>query len=272
MSGQAPRAAQDESPKRIETNTENKNNSAPHSPPSAVDQKTAVKNQGEGAKITTDDDNHPIKVMSLPEVFIKSNKDGWDKALVILTGLIVVVGGFQIYFLWGTVTATRDNAATARASADMAVAAMRQWVEIKNWSHEYKVRGDDGSQELWVTFVATNPTKLPFWLMSTKTRSPWGEHMEAHKILLTPNEPYTVDFGPIPLDEKRRDAYLKNGLATTVFGYIVIEDCFEENRDQIFTGLLHCTQTGTTFRAEWIPNCPYKIGDYKQYPKWQKPH
>ncbi len=53
-------------------------------------------------------------------VSISSIKDWWDKLLVVFTGIIVFVGGFQIFYLWKTVKATNENALAAKAAADAA--------------------------------------------------------------------------------------------------------------------------------------------------------
>jgi hypothetical protein len=41
-----------------------------------------------------------------------------DRLLALFTGLLVAVGAFQAYYLWGTVQATRDAAHAAKFSAD----------------------------------------------------------------------------------------------------------------------------------------------------------
>jgi hypothetical protein len=46
-----------------------------------------------------------------------------DKLLAIFTGLLVLVGAFQAYYLWGTVEATRHSAAAALRQANAMIAA-----------------------------------------------------------------------------------------------------------------------------------------------------
>lgn len=51
-----------------------------------------------------------------------------DVLLALFTGLLVVVGGFQAYWLWGTVEATATVATAGKESADAAIATERAYV------------------------------------------------------------------------------------------------------------------------------------------------
>jgi hypothetical protein len=68
--------------------------------------------------------------LSPSPVQIRSRKDGWDIALVCFTGALVLVGAFQIVYLWHTVQATRDNAKAALLNAEAVINAERPWLVV----------------------------------------------------------------------------------------------------------------------------------------------
>jgi len=150
---------------------------------------------------------------------------------------------------------------------------MRQWVDIKNWTTNYRILSDYISHELEINFDVINPTDLPLTILNTKTitkmRSRTKESWKLHNILLAPNLPYTVTFGSISLDKEEQAGYPSNGIVIVTFGYVLYRDCFEKTREQIFSGLLHCTKTGANFKLEWIPDNPYKPGQQKESQKPQ---
>lgn len=103
-------------------NSENKAFSPPVVKPKATkgDQKETDSETVEGT---------PPRIIFPTPVPIKSDKGPWDKALVVLTAALVIVGAFQILFLWRTVQATSENAKAAQSQATHAEAAARSAAE-----------------------------------------------------------------------------------------------------------------------------------------------
>jgi hypothetical protein len=139
---QAPRSAQNERSEQVARNSQsNQAQSGPSAQPTApsrskqaraeINQNAATKTQNPSSGITPNNDEQAIKVTSAPPISVLSNKDRWDKALVIFTGAIVVVGIFQIVFLWRTVTATKDNAKAALLNAQAVINSERAWIEAE---------------------------------------------------------------------------------------------------------------------------------------------
>jgi hypothetical protein len=125
----SPGKPQDKRPNQGAKNSQTSNepaNKSARPPDQAADE-----NQNQSKPITPGTEERAIRVASLPPVAVKSGKDGWDKALVIFTGLIVIVGGFQIYFLYATVAATKDNARAAVLNAQAVISAERAWIEAE---------------------------------------------------------------------------------------------------------------------------------------------
>lgn len=112
-----PGSAQDKGANHVEKKANNKDGpSKPLASPPV--QLTPDKNANAAAGIAGQDVDHRVRIDA--PVAVKSIKDRWDKFLVIFTGIIIIVGSFQIYFLWKTVRATSDNAKAARDAANAA--------------------------------------------------------------------------------------------------------------------------------------------------------
>lgn len=79
-----------------------------------------------------------------------------DIFLATFTGLLVVVGGFQAYWLWGTVEATATLAAAAKESADAAIATERAYVFPGYDPITYSDQGN-----VTIPLVMTNVGKTP---------------------------------------------------------------------------------------------------------------
>jgi hypothetical protein len=84
----------------------------------------------------------PLAISTVPDkpLGVSTVKDNWDKALVIGTLLIVLVGGFQILFLWRTVDATRDNAKAALLNAQAVIKSEQPWLVV-TWKSDEKNSG-----------------------------------------------------------------------------------------------------------------------------------
>jgi hypothetical protein len=122
----APGNAQDKASNSGEENSAG-NQSAAHSFLSSVVKPDAPKGNKEKLPGIADQDVERRVRIAAP-VTVSTPKDHWDKGLVICTFLLVIVGGFQIWFLWRTVRATSDNATAARLAAEAQINAERAWI------------------------------------------------------------------------------------------------------------------------------------------------
>jgi hypothetical protein len=116
---QTPRDAQGQSPNSVKTNS-NTNQTPATEPSPSILKKASEENQNQGGKIAPTNKEQSVQITSIPKVSVESKKDLYDKILVVATGLLVFVGGFQIYFLWRTIRAIQSQA-TAMMEADCAL-------------------------------------------------------------------------------------------------------------------------------------------------------
>jgi hypothetical protein len=125
-----PGSAQDKASKSIQNKGDNRQSiTAPPLPP--------PKQPEEGQTSTTPtttkaSDREDRKVRISGPVDIKSGKDSWDRSLVIFTAALVIVGIFQILFLWRTVVATSDNAKAAKLAAQAVISSERPWLTARS--------------------------------------------------------------------------------------------------------------------------------------------
>jgi len=118
-----PGSAQNKGTNPIQKNASDNQSHANASVTPVVAANASENDQKQGANVATQDEEY--RVTAKGPVTVNSHKDPWDKALVVLTGLLVIVGGFQIWFLWNTVNATRDNAKAAESQARSSESAAR---------------------------------------------------------------------------------------------------------------------------------------------------
>ncbi|HEV2419225.1 MAG TPA: hypothetical protein VGX94_15625 [Terriglobia bacterium] len=110
-----PRGTQNKSPHNSQQNTNRNQKPTQASVATVAYPNTARGNQEEASGVANAQSLE--RILFPTPVRIKSPKDIWDKALVLLTAALVVVAGVQILFLWRTVQATSDNARAAQAQA-----------------------------------------------------------------------------------------------------------------------------------------------------------
>jgi hypothetical protein len=110
--------------------------------PKAAPIKTGAANdhQEQGGKEGAPGSEESVRIVSVPRIFTESQKDTYDKTLVICTVLLVVVGAFQILYLWRTVNATRDNAKAALLNAQAVINTERPWLVV-TWASDRNTPG-----------------------------------------------------------------------------------------------------------------------------------
>ena len=255
-----PGRAQNERPEGIAQNSQDNQRPANQSP-RPVNGQTANEQQKQSGGVTSTNSEQTIRVSQLPEVSIKPHKDIYDKTLVFATSLLVIVGGFQIYFLWGTVRAARDNAVAAKLNAEALQASARAWVTfyVRGNAHKAEV-GEavdaairDGTV-LDGMCTCRNEGKTPAWiiekrihlLVGTPESLPDDPPLELTRVFQSEPEPLGADAQSEPrrwLAEaegkwddtkiaviygivKYRDVFYRSerDIRTTTFGYVWITD------------------------------------------------
>jgi hypothetical protein len=89
---------------------------------------TSQNDQNKRTDQASQDRRESVNIVSTPKIHTESEKDFWDKALVVATWFLVIIGALQIIFLWRTVNATRDNAEAARLNAQAVVNSERAYL------------------------------------------------------------------------------------------------------------------------------------------------
>jgi hypothetical protein len=151
---------QDKGATSIQKNADdNKNQAKPLAPP-VVQSDAAHEAQNPSASVASQDIDHRVRIGT--PVAVNSIKDRWDKALVISTGLIVVIGIFQIIFLWMTII-------SANASARALINSERAWVTTSIvWATTEGLiiegTGTEGNTTVNVCLICTNDGKIPAWI------------------------------------------------------------------------------------------------------------
>jgi hypothetical protein len=102
----------------------------PAKPVTVTGANTADGNQNQCPDKAENNREKSVKIVSAPEIETHSKKDPFDKALIVATCFLVIFGAFQIYYLWETVLATRDNAVAARLSAEAVINGQRPWLFV----------------------------------------------------------------------------------------------------------------------------------------------
>jgi hypothetical protein len=133
-----PGSAQDKAADSIQGKPENHYTNAKLLPSTIVQPYTSPEAKNPRSSVASEDVEKSVRIRT--PVTINSVKDRWDRALVVLTALLVGVGIFQIIFVWRAVGATRDsvraviNSERAWIIAELVPEAYRD--ERRGWHHK----------------------------------------------------------------------------------------------------------------------------------------
>jgi hypothetical protein len=89
-------------------------------PPPIIQPVQATKEQYDGSTEAGENKPQPVAIRDFPTVSVR--KDWADKSYWLFSGLLVIVGGFQVFLLWRTLGAIKRQAVTMEKSAQNAVA------------------------------------------------------------------------------------------------------------------------------------------------------
>lgn len=152
--------------------------------------------QKEGSEIEPTAKDRSVTV-SKP-VLVLVSKDGWDRAYIILTGLLVAVGIFTFIGVLIQAVETRRAAQAARDSVRIQEAALRQWIRTKNWWIEWP-----GGNVIDITFDVVNPTQIPLWLDLAVLKTGSEEKGDGAGVWLVPKKSYRMAFRFSLTDEQK---------------------------------------------------------------------
>jgi hypothetical protein len=201
---------------------------------------------------------HPVSIAPSP-LPVQSIKDVWDKALVILTGLLVIVSGFQMWYLYRTIKAIKEQAsimerstAATEKSVKLQEIQSMQWIDVIGiQTHVNSVQGKipEGTTQtpLFVNFDIVNPTGMILTLNWVIIRID-GERQPPRLFdhpLNPSSDPVTINTSII-LEGMRLEAYGKYALGISVIVYVGYRDALNKPRKQHFSCMCVCGPPAST--------------------------
>lgn len=221
-----------------------KGDSNPNQGPSkdAVPLKTpngANRDKNQGSEIKFKDEDQSVRVTSIPKVSVQSGKDVWDKGLVVATGLLVIVGGFQIGFLWSAVKAANANAIALINGERAWVMANIKWPTDR--MRQININSDKTGLDMFLTFQ--NDGGTPVWITEKFCRLAIVDLIPEQPNFADVGDGDFIDVSPEPLSvngssEVRMTLLClgKSGWerATVIYGFIKYRDVFSPSRETRF--------------------------------------
>jgi hypothetical protein len=125
-------------------------------PDAALNPDAAKRNEAKGEKVESKNTAQPIQVTQLPNVTVNpSHRDWADWGIWVFNFFLVVVGGFQVFLLWGTLRAIRRQAdqmerQTTKLEESIVIATDSAKAALLN------AQAVINSERPWM-FIATNP-------------------------------------------------------------------------------------------------------------------
>lgn len=178
-----------------------------------------------------------------------------DVAIVYLTFCLVIVGGFQAWFLYRTDTSTRMSAEAAKASADAVVAQLRAYIGMR--VKEGIPPSFDARTGPYLVIEVRNTGQTPafnmiYWIRAALGPADYkgplpdaedGDDVPPHPMTLAPGS--SVDIAPasFELTAEAAASFAEGVLAAYIYGEIEYSDAFGSDRFHKFR---------YTFKAEDI--------------------
>jgi hypothetical protein len=173
------------------------------------------------------------------------NKDGWDKAYIIFTGVLVLIGAFTLgTIIYQSVQTKRATVAMQR-STSLQTAALRQWVNIQGFreSVEPRFTGTGTHLDLQLSFEIINPTKMPLtleWYVISINTTKYSSRLN---VTLAPDQVHELK-ALISYTDEVRDKYIRDGYDITITGVIAYTDALKDFQKQRFGYLRRCRPMG----------------------------
>ena len=201
--------------------------------------------QDQRRQIAATNGEESIRVISIPKIVARAEKDTYDHALVICTGLLVIVGAFQIIFLWRTVNAARDNAQAAKLNAQALINSERAWVMADlRWRDRKRIIGLNTQKSLVdLDLFCENDGKTPAWITEARVRLELVDSVPPEPIFDPRRDGDFLELRLIPMTVKGKQVFKvdcgcdggwNSGKTKMIYGFVRYRDVFESNRESRF--------------------------------------
>jgi hypothetical protein len=192
-----------------------------------------------------EDAQHTVGISKLPPVSV--TRDWADWGVWVFSFLLVVVGFLQVWLLWRTLGAMKQQADLMKQQADIQEAAMQQWVEVVTTD----AGGVDNQKslrnnllEVNLGFKVVNNTSVMLTIKRIVTKvgffaERWETFTITTSVSLPPSKgkesayPFYV---PLRLNTEHVELF-KKGTVLTIQGEVGFEDCLRKNQVDEFGGL-----------------------------------
>jgi hypothetical protein len=192
----------------------------------------------------SDDAERTVGISKLPPVSV--TRDWADWGVWVFSFLLVVVGVLQVWLLWRTLGAMKQQADLMKQQADIQEAALQQWVDVVTAD-----AGGDNQKSLPnkllavnLGFKAVNNTSFMLTIKKIVTKvSFFAERSETFTITTSVSLPPSKGkesaypfYVPLKLDAEHAELFA-NGTILTIHGEVGFEDCLRKNQVDEFGGL-----------------------------------
>jgi hypothetical protein len=161
-----------------------------------------------------------------------------DKTAWLFGALLLIVGIAGVCAAVKTLGRIERQALIMERQLALQAAAMRQWVEVTEWTATVDKREDDNSKEFTVGFDIRNPTKLPLIIHKTEVRSFTTTLTNDVRVSIIPEGRHRIWF-TFGFNETMQKEYATlNSVSFPIQLTIWLVDAMEKMQDQRLGGLL----------------------------------
>jgi hypothetical protein len=235
-------------------------NKKPPAPPPVIQPIQPTKEQYDGSTEAGKNNPQPITIRELPSVSV--TKDWADKSYWLFSGLLVVVGGFQMFLLWRTLAAIKRQAELMKQSADISRGATVPTLRILNFGMGGSDPLVDHEMELTVRNYGATPAILDALHISFDDGERWptgegesvsysdpgGRAVAANSEVVIQSSPYICLVSPDLIHRFRREQ--RSIYAHVRLKYLDVFDSptrslrFSVHLNQRQNGTIRCDITG----------------------------
>jgi hypothetical protein len=144
---QSPRQSENNGSAEVQSNGNN-NQAPPNTSTPSVKANSTNGSYAQTGEPQSKDQERSVKITDSSEISVSTIKALSDYLLIVFTGLLVAVGGGQIFLLRRTVKATSDNATAAKTSAESLIAIERAWIMMDTFPNQMYYNGGAPEGEL----------------------------------------------------------------------------------------------------------------------------
>jgi hypothetical protein len=221
------------------TQSNQKDQTQAPAPPSIQSKEHTGTAKGDGNNETPKHEQEHVIVEKLPD------KDLWERAYIIFTGALALIGLFTLGVVTYQAVQTKRATVAMAASTDLQKAALRQWVNIQGFRDAVEPRFTDAGPQLdlQLSFEITNPTKMPLTLEWYVISINTAKYSSRLSVTLAPDQVHGLK-ALISYTDEVRDKYIRDGYVITITGVIAYTDALREFQKQRFGYLRRCRAAG----------------------------